>query len=443
MANLIGRFEKQKATSSTPAAPIIPRTSSVASHLTGDSAIEELREKREWPPKSTSTRAPALVPPPPPLPAVTLPPSDESPDTIPGETPADTPSVPPPPPENIIQYIPPVEITPPTPAAPSHPAPVVVDHSLSMTSPLKPATTVPTTKVTPTKAKVTSDHPSASPRASIVRSSVKSNPVKSVPTPTKSAGTASTSGPVKTPVKSVGTPRNHVSKPLHHTPDRAKSPAEARTRTPSSLTRPKTPSHLYAPTAASLARSKVGAPAPAPVEKPKRKLTTDLTKPTAASAARMRSPAVNTTVTLSRSPKLAVTRSTIKSSTLTSKMASAVKPTVKSPSRPTNTNTAQDSSVIHNSDVTAPIESTSAVVVDEPDGEDTRTQTGDDEVREQHSKEEDEIENYDNDFVDESQDPTSIVNEPERESVDENSSLQVRAFAYLISNITHPFAILT
>lgn len=99
--------------------------------------------------------------------------------------------------------------------------------------------------------------------------------------------------------------------------------------------------------------------------------------------------------------------------------------------------------MIHNSDVTAPIESTSAVVVDEPDGEDTRTQTGDDEVREQHSKEEDEIENYDNDFVDESQDPTSIVNEPERESVDENSSLQVRAFAYLISNITHPFAILT
>jgi hypothetical protein len=85
--------------------------------------------------------------------------------------------------------------------------------------------------------------------------------------------------------------------PVATTPSRAKTPlSTARSKTPSTDTRPKTPSSgLYAPTAASLARSRAGLPGPPPVEKHRRKLTTDLSKPTAASASKMRSPAATPT----------------------------------------------------------------------------------------------------------------------------------------------------
>ncbi|KAF8807045.1 hypothetical protein BYT27DRAFT_7004271, partial [Phlegmacium glaucopus] len=50
VANLIGRFETQnKRLSISASSP--SRSSSVVSHITGDSVKEEIKEKREWPPK--------------------------------------------------------------------------------------------------------------------------------------------------------------------------------------------------------------------------------------------------------------------------------------------------------------------------------------------------------------------------------------------------------
>ncbi|KAJ4478605.1 hypothetical protein C8R41DRAFT_514551 [Lentinula lateritia] len=54
VANLIGRFEQQNKRHSLSAASNASpsRSSSVVSNITGDSAKEEVKEKREWPPKS-------------------------------------------------------------------------------------------------------------------------------------------------------------------------------------------------------------------------------------------------------------------------------------------------------------------------------------------------------------------------------------------------------
>jgi len=51
VANIIGRFEQQtkKQGSLSPG----PRTSSVVSHITGDSTKEEIKERREWPPRDS------------------------------------------------------------------------------------------------------------------------------------------------------------------------------------------------------------------------------------------------------------------------------------------------------------------------------------------------------------------------------------------------------
>ncbi|GJJ08341.1 hypothetical protein Clacol_002552 [Clathrus columnatus] len=420
VANLIGRFEKQKTTSSAQNVPIIPRTSSVTSHRTGDSALEDIKEKREWPPTTAaSTTTPVVSP---------------TPDTGNPAT-ADTTSTSSPPLEYIIEPIPPVEITPPTPSIPTHPT-TVLDQDVSMSPKPKQGTTTNTNKsstaaakITQTKEKVGSDHTPVAPRASIVKSTTKPAPSKTAPTPTKSNGAVSTSAtPAKTPAKSSGTSRTLTSKPPS-TPNRAKSPSEAGRRTPSSVTRPKTPSHLYAPTAASLARSRANAPPPPPVEKPKRKLTTDLTKPTAASASKMRSPVTNTVASPLRSPKSTATKPTVKSSTIASKTASVTKATVKSSlSRPSPVTATPISPVTHASPEAAHAVETASVIT--ADGSDSigkgsvKGQTEDDEVREQALKREGEIEHYDDDFADESHEPRhSVVHEPEQELiVDEKSS---------------------
>ncbi|KAF7327831.1 Peptidase-S15 domain-containing protein [Mycena kentingensis (nom. inval.)] len=59
VANLIGRFEQQKKRQS-----LSPRSNSVASNITGDSAKEEVKEKREWPPRQASVdkSPPQIVP---------------------------------------------------------------------------------------------------------------------------------------------------------------------------------------------------------------------------------------------------------------------------------------------------------------------------------------------------------------------------------------------
>lgn len=63
VANLIGRFETQtKRLSLSASSP--SRSSSVVSHITGDSAKEDVKEKREWPPKTAPTpeKAPLILP---------------------------------------------------------------------------------------------------------------------------------------------------------------------------------------------------------------------------------------------------------------------------------------------------------------------------------------------------------------------------------------------
>ncbi|KAG8213215.1 hypothetical protein J3R82DRAFT_11680 [Butyriboletus roseoflavus] len=51
VANLIGRFEQQGKRQASPAVPVVPRSSSISSQIAGDAAKEEVKEKREWPPK--------------------------------------------------------------------------------------------------------------------------------------------------------------------------------------------------------------------------------------------------------------------------------------------------------------------------------------------------------------------------------------------------------
>ncbi|KAF8223845.1 hypothetical protein L208DRAFT_1189349, partial [Tricholoma matsutake] len=51
VANLIGRFENQTKRQSLPPPTGSPRSTSVISNNTNDSAKEEVKEKREWPPK--------------------------------------------------------------------------------------------------------------------------------------------------------------------------------------------------------------------------------------------------------------------------------------------------------------------------------------------------------------------------------------------------------
>ncbi|KIL67518.1 hypothetical protein M378DRAFT_54009, partial [Amanita muscaria Koide BX008] len=55
VANLIGRFEKQTKRQS-PNNTLSPRSSSVVSHHTGESVNHDVKEKREWPPKSIGER---------------------------------------------------------------------------------------------------------------------------------------------------------------------------------------------------------------------------------------------------------------------------------------------------------------------------------------------------------------------------------------------------
>jgi len=58
VANIIGRFEQQmkKQGSSSPG----PRTSSVVSHITGDSTEEEIKERREWPLRTSNINFPQI-----------------------------------------------------------------------------------------------------------------------------------------------------------------------------------------------------------------------------------------------------------------------------------------------------------------------------------------------------------------------------------------------
>ncbi|KAF9446302.1 hypothetical protein P691DRAFT_213253 [Macrolepiota fuliginosa MF-IS2] len=277
VANLIGRFENQ--TKRQPAAPA-SRSSSVVSHTTGDSAKEEVKEKREWPPKSVTEAATTPIAPPPssfrfkspvtqpePLPATTEPPAPAEPTTNGAVEPKlEVPEVPAEPaPAQPELVVPTVETT----SAPSKPT------SSKTRTPPKPATT--TSRAAPPIAHKTA------PRAS---SATRTPPAKSA--------TTSVPSPPTQPLKPQHTGQSTTSATAKKTAAKAIPTTPARPKTPArtGLT-PSRSSNLYAPTAASLARARNAPPsAPTPAKKtPSTSASERLSKPTAASLSRARTPA--------------------------------------------------------------------------------------------------------------------------------------------------------
>lgn len=326
VANLIERFQHQQ--KKQPTSPSMQtRSLSAVSHTTGDSAKEEIKEKREWPPRSISATShvtgdaakEAMKKEWPPRAAVAAtgdftqewPPKKPATEASisPGSTPpnrsplsrASSQSIPlieePSEPETVEPEEKPVPKRQTT--IDAKPVPVVV-----------PAPKVPTpstTKPVPKVAKTTPKPPAKAPPPSSFAKPSSLHPSKSDThdrrTPTSTAPTASTSGRYSRPT-SRATVRSK-------TPSAAPPPAQPKTpskvrvppvpRIPAAVVRPppmaitKTPSTgLYAPTAASLGKSRN-----APPSQPERKKTLSssvsmdrLSKPTAASLSRARKPAV-------------------------------------------------------------------------------------------------------------------------------------------------------
>ncbi|KZP31791.1 hypothetical protein FIBSPDRAFT_1037344 [Athelia psychrophila] len=276
VANLIGRFEKRQSTGNIVLPPGFLRPTSVTSHTTGDSAKEEIKEKREWPPVQTSTYYENLKPGSVSPPAIITPPAaDEA--SLPAEEP--TPELEPEPTTAEV-------LSPPT----------IVEPEKS----LKPATA--TSKPTAAK-KSTNGTPVKSPRTAPSTASKTGTPIRSprsppsahVPLRPQHTGTSTRSA---TNNAGVSTPAR-APRPASTAPpsNRSKTPSASRPKIPAAtgVSRPKTPSSgLFAPTAASLARSRAaGIPLPTPVKKATLSSSSAerLAKPTAASASRARAPA--------------------------------------------------------------------------------------------------------------------------------------------------------
>lgn len=335
MANLIGKFETQtKRLSLSASSP--SRSSSVVSHITGDSTKEEVKEKREWPPKSAaeqvSKQAPVVpslysrhIPPPliaPSAPSPSAATGDNKNASEPGvelEVPltaralnASQRQVKPEPNsflENWRKDIPPVQAdmeTEPVPGtAKPDPAPEESNQATPTLAPAKKMAT-PSTPRTPLGSKTTAARTPAS-----AAKSAASTPMR---TPAKStlrspASKQSLASPAAQPLKpqhtgqsvaSNATTKRPVTKPPP-TPSSAKLPrpeAASRSKTPTS-SRPKTPSSgLFAPTAASLAKSRNAPPVPPPVKKAHLSSSSmdRLSKPTAASQARVTAAAATSRV---------------------------------------------------------------------------------------------------------------------------------------------------
>ncbi|PPQ65269.1 hypothetical protein CVT26_000229 [Gymnopilus dilepis] len=311
VANLIGRFETQnKRVSQALSAGSPSRSSSVVSHITGDSAREEVKEKREWPPKSVTegdksppsrSIPPALVTqsswkktdpneePDVPLTAKALNASERQtkgePNTFLENWRKDLPTAP-------------VDVEPePTPAAPP------ADDGLKTPKPPAtpkvgaPSTAAPRTssaaKAATSKVPISAaSKPSTPASKTTAKTPVKSPAPKQSLTPLKPqhTGQSVASSAATTTRKSVA--KAPVTPASAKTPSRAEASTPA--KTPTSTPRPKSPSSgLFAPTAASLARSRNAAP---PVPTPTKKSTISsssmdrLSKPTAASKAKIASP---------------------------------------------------------------------------------------------------------------------------------------------------------
>ena len=330
MANLIGRFETQnKRLSISASSP--SRSSSIVSHVTGDSAKEEVKDKREWPPKSVvSAEKPPLVilssfrhfPPS----QGSQPLSDPSPSTPrqvkQGESLSQT-GIDAPlkttslerqtaeAPDSFLEswrkdiFLAPVEMATeldpnsleltvgvPTPSLQTSTA-VSMPKFGNPTSPQTPSSaalktsTKPASKATVSKA-TKGITKSPAPKQSLTSSTT---PLRPQHTGQSIASTTSSRRPSVKPApitpQSKNGPRSDAS--------RAKTPTSSRSKTPST--------GLFAPTAASLARSR-NAPLPAPTPTKKSTLSSSsmdrLSKPTAASLSKARPPAIAASTSTSR-----------------------------------------------------------------------------------------------------------------------------------------------
>ncbi|KIM39746.1 hypothetical protein M413DRAFT_446653 [Hebeloma cylindrosporum] len=318
VANLIGRFETQTKRLSSASSP--PRSSSVVSHITGDSNREETKEKREWPPKSVNgpvEKPPLILPslssrnipsalittsmskpsipsidePEVPLTAKALNASQRqvqaepnaflenwrkdlpvSQTEVEAETPA-TLAVSPPIPQEDQNVATPTLASVQKFATPSKARTSNVSSKSATTRTPASATAKVSSSTTRTPAKT----PLKSPSAKQSLTPTVAQPLRPQHTGQSVASTNSTRKPAlpKTPVTPAKTPVR---------------PDASRAKTPTS-SRPKTPSTgLFAPTAASLARSRNAPPQmPTPIKKATLSSSAmdRLSKPTAASQARM------------------------------------------------------------------------------------------------------------------------------------------------------------
>ncbi|KAJ3826985.1 hypothetical protein EV361DRAFT_948619 [Lentinula raphanica] len=292
VANLIGRFEQQnKRHSLTAGSTGSPsRSSSVVSNITGDSAKEEIKERREWPPKPATAAADnnsPLAPPAPiyasafwskPKPTTVNPPSNSTSDPANSSNNVSTLSTTKSEPEPTVKDT--VAVEPPTSPTPKPPVPAAAQQSprSAKTAPRTTGRPAARTSMAPVKPQHTGQSIS-SPKPKVTPSTPKS----STPRPSSVPRTPASIRP-KTPSSATAgrpkTPATHANRP----------------KTPNSSTpggRPKTPSSgLFAPTAASLARARNAQPQP---PAPTRKVTLStaaaerLSKPTAASLSKARS----------------------------------------------------------------------------------------------------------------------------------------------------------
>ncbi|KIJ66748.1 hypothetical protein HYDPIDRAFT_26174 [Hydnomerulius pinastri MD-312] len=291
VANLIGRFEQQgkrqtnasSSAAASPSATVVPRSSSVSSQIAGDSAKEEAKEKREWPPKSNPVASAAAAhgadikaspeltpstsasssssthkdPPLSPQPSPAEPPAAADMEPTPTPTPASPESAKSPPPKSKM-------------STPGKSTPTPGTRRAPIMSP---------TKSRPSTAKTSLAHTKSPPptRASLPPSAAQ-------PLRPQHTGQSVVSNPSST---RTSTGRTAAPKTAPSTPSRPKTPA-------THASRPKTPSTgLFAPTAASLARSRNAAPpAPPPVKKAtlSSSAAERLSKPTAASMSKARVP---------------------------------------------------------------------------------------------------------------------------------------------------------
>ncbi|THH15345.1 hypothetical protein EW146_g5121 [Bondarzewia mesenterica] len=297
VANLIGRFEQQTKRQSTSNGT--PRPSSIISDITGDSVREEIKASREWPPvKTTSLSTPFKSSSPPSsilrTNAFSPPPSHSS-----QASPTSDAKAP-----SAARSDPATSDDVPLNAAQSNSAPAGATATTVTAPTPRPAGTGPRQSA-PAKTAITNNRslPTSSSKPATGRASV------AIPTPKTPSKTASKVS-ASTPSKPSHPPAAAAAKfppPTSHARPKTPSvnrPAIARPKTPSTalsagIVRPRTPaSGLFAPTAASLAKSR-NAP-PAHPSTPAKKVVPNLdrlSKPTAASAGKARAPAAVLAVT--------------------------------------------------------------------------------------------------------------------------------------------------